>query len=386
MKNQLISDQLKIEKIAELLSYKYDELFAELGIAFTKTQKMYMGACPIHGGDNVSALNLYIDGHAVRGYWKCRTHHCEQIFKSTIIGFVRGILSAQRRGWQSQEDTKKIFSFTETLNWICKFLKVDITTLEVDTTELEKKKFVSRMEVFAKKKVEIEKGISREQVRAALQIPSKFFVDRGFSAKILDSFDVGLCTNKAKPMYNRVVVPIYNESKTTVVACTGRSLFSECQKCKMYHNPQQECPVDDPYKWIHYAKWRNSGNISSLLYNYWNAKKYVRDSKFIILVEGPADVWRLEELGVHNAVAILGLELLDEQQITLETSGALTVVILTDMDGPGRKSAEHIKTKLQKSYKVYVPELSIHDPGDLKQETFNTELKPLFDTLTRKIL
>jgi hypothetical protein len=91
-----------MEAIVEILSHKYEELFEALGISLNRTAKMFIGCCPIHGGDNAASLNIYRDGYAVKGFWKCRTHHCERVFKKTIIGFVRGCLSAQK-GWPSKD-------------------------------------------------------------------------------------------------------------------------------------------------------------------------------------------------------------------------------------------------------------------------------------------
>ena len=56
-------------------------------------------ACPIHQGDNSSALNLYIEGDSYRANWKCRTHQCEKTFKGSILGFTRGLLSYQKYNW-----------------------------------------------------------------------------------------------------------------------------------------------------------------------------------------------------------------------------------------------------------------------------------------------
>jgi len=375
------SDSAKVQLLAEYLTYKYDELFEELGISLMKTQKFYIGTCPIHCGDNNSALNIYIDGYSVRGYWKCRTHHCEDVFKKTIIGFVRGVLSRNLKGWEKAEDVTKMVSFNETIKWICKFLKVDFKTLQPNIAEIEQKKFIAQSEFFSKQESAANKKalISREQIRSHLQIPAEYFLRRGFSAKILNDYDVGLCSSQGKEMCGRIVVPVYDEDKKGFVACTGRSIYSECKKCFLYHNPDLQCPTNDPLRYIKYSKWRNNSNsnLNSYLYNYWNSKKYIRKTKTVILVEGPPDIWKLEELGIKNAVAMFGVDLTDYQQIVLETSGALSVIILTDMDNPGRLAAEKIKNQLDKSYKVYIPSLSVKDPGELNETILNKELLPI---------
>lgn len=377
-------DQGKLDALAEILSYRYDDLFAALGINLCKTSKMYIGCCPIHGGDNAAALNLYQDGYAVKGFWKCRTHHCESVFKKTIIGFIRGVLSHQKRGWSKPEDKNKQFSFKETVDWICQFIGQKISEIKVDTEEVANKKFTAQMASMFKEKTEV-KGIKREQVRASLKIPAKFFLDKGYQPEILDKYDIGLCATTGKEMSERVVTPIYDEEKKVMVACTGRSIHEKCQKCKLYHNPKRSCPTEEKYKELNYSKWRNSGNssISSHLYNYWNAKKFIRQTGTIILVEGPADIWKLEELGIHNAVALFGVEMSDEQQVLIEMSGALNVVILLDMDTPGRVAGTEIKKRLERSYRVYIPEISVNDPGDYNTTIVDGELRPILTAISR---
>ena len=70
----------------------------------------------------------------------------------------------------------------------------------------------------------------------------------------LNKYDVGLCTNPQRPMYNRVVAPIYDTEYKTMVGCTGRSIFEACPKCGTYHNPQRDCPSPEK-QWL-YSKWK----------------------------------------------------------------------------------------------------------------------------------
>lgn len=166
-------------------------------------------------------------------------------------------------------------------------------------------------------------------------------------------------------MCGRVVVPVYDDSGKFMVAYTGRSIYTKCAKCLAYHAPQDKCIIDD-YVHLH-SKWKNQADnpISQYLYNYWNAKKYIVESKTVILVEGPGDVWKLEEAGIHNSVAIFGLELYDSQQIILESSGAMTAVLLLDNDEPGRNATIKLKEQLRRCYKIVVPSLPAKDIGEI---------------------
>ena len=48
------------------------------------------------------------------------------------------------------------------------------------------------------------------------------------------------------------------------------------------------------------------------------AKEFIKESGIVILVESPGNVWRLEEAGVHNSVAIFGSSLADRQKMILD--------------------------------------------------------------------
>lgn len=379
-----VFNQAKMNVIADILCMRYEELFDALGVSLGKTPKQYIGCCPIHGGDNAAALNIYRDGYAVKGYWKCRTHHCENTFKKTIIGFVRGCLSS-RRGWASPADKDKVVSFPETMRWICEvFLKKKIDDIEVDLEEAANKKFVSNINSMVKKEDSETAGIGRETVRNSLRIPAKYFLDKGYTPEILDKYDIGTCTASGREMTGRVVVPVYNQKKM-MIGCTGRSLHPKCEECGLWHPTTMDCPHDDKLKGLKYAKWRNSSKstLSYHLYNYYEARDKIREYSVIIIVEGPADVWRLEQLGIKNSVALFGTELSDEQQVLIEMSGALSVIILLDMDKPGREACKEIKRKLERSYRIFIPEMSVNDPGDYTKAIVDEELWPIIGGLKR---
>jgi len=58
-------DQNKLAKINSLLIENIEDLFDMFDIEYTSTHKMLMCACPIHGGDNQSAFNIYTEETSV---------------------------------------------------------------------------------------------------------------------------------------------------------------------------------------------------------------------------------------------------------------------------------------------------------------------------------
>jgi hypothetical protein len=328
-------------------------------------------SCPIHGGDNNSALNLYHTGDHYRGNWKCRTHHCEEVFKSSIIGFIRGILSNREHNWSKDGD--KTSSFQDALNYATNFLNLSINDIHINKNTKDKNTFISNVKLLQHNNQKTNNGIMRSSIRKSLNIPSPYFISRGFSKEILDKYDVGDCDNSNKEMYNRAVVPVYDIDHKFMVGCTGRSIFEKCTECKAFHD--NECPNGEE-SWKH-SKWRHNAGFKTQehLYNYWYAKKHIIESAIVILVESPGNVWKLEENKIHNSVAIFGSNLTDRQKTILDMSGAMTIITIMDNDEAGKKATKTIYDKCHKTYNIKNISLSKNDIADMTSEEIEREIK-----------
>ena len=373
-KKSRLNDQAKLKVVCDELCDNIEELFDHFDLEYKDHGKMISMACPIHEGDNEGALNLYVQGDNYRGNWKCRTHGCEQCFKGSIIGFVRGLLSNRKYQWSQEGD--KTASFKETIDFITSFLKKDLNDIKVSKVARNKSKFTNAINhIKNSSKVSTENCLTREKIRPLLKIPAEYYIDRNFSKDILDKYDVGLCDNPDREMYNRVVVPIYDIDYNYMIGCTGRSIFNKCDKCGSFHDPNKDCP-EDRRKYL-YSKWKHSANFKSQnsLYNYWFAKKHIQETGVVLLVESPGNVWKLEENGIHNSVGIFGSALSDRQKIMLDSSGAMTIIVLTDNDDAGRKAAEQIKEKCQNTYRIFIPQISKADVAEMDAEEIDREIK-----------
>jgi DNA primase len=195
-----------------------------------------------------------------------------------------------------------------------------------------------------------------------LEIPPQYYLKRGYSAKILDEFDVGLCKNPNKPMTGRVVVPVYDNDGKFMVGCSGRA-------------------IDDSL-----PKWKHSHNFSppNFLYNFWRAKNSIKKTRTAILVEGPGDVWRLEEAGLDNSLALFGCQLHDPQQVILEKSGAMNLVVLLDNDEAGTLGKQYIQKTLSRSYNLFFPNFFAKDVGELSTSQVKEILDPIINNLKDK--
>lgn len=378
-KKYRLPDQDKLKIVCDELCDNIESLLDGFNIEYKLNSKMITMCCPIHGGDNPSAINIYPEGERYRGNWKCRTHSCEQEFKASIIGFVRGIISHQKYGWNEPGD--QMCSFQEALDYILAFLDKDLKSIKISNIDRDKKSFTNVVNYVRSVQEAHSSKITRSQIIKSIHIPSTYYLERGYSAEILNKYDVGLCSNHSKPMFNRVVVPIYDNDYKYMIGCTGRSIFEKCSECNSYHNPNNKCPSQED-RWM-FPKWKHSADFKSQnsLYNFWFAKDHILKSHTAIIVESPGNVWRLEENGIHNSVAMFGSSLSDKQKILLDSSGAMSLVVLTDNDDAGQKAADQIKSKCQNTYRIFVPKISKQDVGEMTKEEIDTQIKQYIENI-----
>lgn len=367
-------DQHKLKIISDNLCDNIEKVLEVLDITeYRMSDKMVIMNCPIHGGDNPSALNLYHTGDSYRGNWKCRTHNCEETFKSSILGFIRGCLSNKKYNWSQTKD--KTCTFKETIYFAEQLLGDRLTDIKVSNKDKEKTTFVNTIKYISDNTITDGNKIHRDSIINSLKIPSQYFLDRGFTKDVLIKYDVGDCINNGKPMSGRAVVPVYDNDRHYMVGCTGRSIYNRCVKCNSYHN-NQECPSDD--KLYLYSKWKhNSGfKTQNHLYNYWFAKDHIQSSKSVIIVESPGNVWRLEESGIHNSVAIFGCSMSDIQKILLDISGAMNIYTIMDNDDAGKKAAQAIYQKCHRTYNVYNIDIDNNDIASMSVDEVSQLIKP----------
>ena len=363
-----------IEEVKDMACASIEEMLSTLGVDFRQNGKMICGPCPVHGGDNLSAWNLYPEGEEVRGYWVCRTHHCEKkkgpndklLYGSTIIGFVRGVLSQQKG---------RMVSYKSAVDFIVDFLgyKSLSEIQKPDSATIERRKYASSMKKLSLSPKQESSGWSREKLRGTLNIPAKYYTGRGYSSEILDKYDVGLYNKR-----NRVVVPVYDDKYQYVAGFLGRSTCPQCDKCKKWHLTTSKCP-SSPYEIKECEKWLNgSFQSTNYLYNYWFALEHIQKTGVAILVEGAGDVWRLEENGIHIGLALFGTELTDSQRILLDRSGALSIVVLLDPDDAGKEGSKKLKSQLSRQYRMYFPNIK-EDVGDLNADEITADIKPIIE-------
>jgi DNA primase len=187
---------------------------------------------------------------------------------------------------------------------------------------------------------------------------SSYFQNRGFKKETIEHFQCFDCLNQKKNLYNRAVVPIFDD-ESRLVAFTGRS-------------------IENSYiKWLHQPK---SFYKSGVLYNLNNAKYYISRLGTVILTEGPLDVWKLHEAGIYNSVALLGTTISNEQINLLKKYSTKKTILMVDPDRAGLKSMlkkNGLFDKLISHFSVYsLRHLLENDIGETNIEYINSTIKP----------
>lgn len=336
----------QIYSICEDLVNNIPRLLTLFNISYIEFDNRVAFSCPVHGGDNPEGACIFTSGSKTKGNWQCWTHSCEKDHGKNIIGFVKGVLE-NKKG--------KEVSFPETIDFCLKFLdkKIDEIPEEELSETIHQMNRIS--DILTHKPEIVSTNVTRDMIVSGLEIPSKYYVKRGYKPDTLVAFDVGECYNPNKQMFNRAVVPVYDENHN-YIGCVGRTLEE--------HNKK--------YKWINSKGFKKS----FYLYGLWVAKQSILDTSTVVLVEGQGDVWRLYEAGIKNSVGIFGADLSDDQLIALESLSIFNVVILTDADEAGNKAANNIIEKCGRRFNYYRPNIPTKDVGDMTVEQIEHILKP----------
>jgi hypothetical protein len=80
---------------------------------------------------------------------------------------------------------------------------------------------------------------------------------------------------------------------------------------------------------------------------------------------------------------MFGTTLSDGQKDILDMMGAMSLIIMTDNDDAGRKGAINTLNKCQRTYRVYIPNFTGSDVGDISLDSITSDIKPLIEKITR---
>jgi len=347
-----------IPEICQILNF--------LQIDYKDYSGYYSLKCPIHGSNKEGSVSVYKN----TGIWSCWTNHCEEECGKGFFDFLSAYLESIG---EPKSKTQIALLCASIINCdITKFNSIEDYQIKVDSARL--------VNSFIKERKLLEGKILRQTIREKLQIPSRYYLDRGYKDNILDKYDVGFCSTQGKEMFGRVVVPVYDDNYKFMVGCLGRSLYGKCNKCNKCHSPKRNCP-SNPIEELWAAKWKNSKNFKAenYLYNYWFSKNAIKNSKTVVIVEGQGDVWRLEESGVDCSVGVFGAKITDGQLILLEQSGAQNIIIAPDNDEEGEKFRKRVRDKCSRMFNIFDISLVKKDFGEMSIDETKKLVLPVLE-------
>lgn len=337
------------------------EILDALSVSYSQRGPLLQARCLCahHSGDgnNSTAFSWRLD----YGRWVCFTHHCEQSYGNDVFGLVRGVLNIK---------------FGAAVKWIEAHLSGVDLNAEVSASE----------HTARRPRLHIHEPISEERL-TFLKPDHAYLVGRGFDPTILDTYNVGVWRRIGTYMNNRVIFPV-RDHQGFVIGFTGRTLLT------LEEIEEQEKRTGYPVgKWIHgrdYVTFPNKNKqelfITSVLFNWYRAKKRLGIDKELIVVEGPLDGMRLEEAGIQNWVATLGTTFTPIQRSLLVDAGvnklrcAYDSDILSDGRRPGDegwKRLTEIVGNLMDLERVQLP--AGKDPGEMTVD----EIHQIFDYETK---
>lgn len=326
-------------------------------------------ACPIHDGDNPSAFAFDLN---TRNF-VCFTNHCGDEPSDWFYvprdgsGVTRDLflfikLMEEKRA--REEGRRFVCSFSHALK-----VASEITGIPIDETataynkelsdKLETQKWIRTM---ARINQDIELEVldnSEIEIYKAMLPACDYISSRNFNDEILEFFEIGYSPEGVDEPYRvkfndfpgRVIFPVRDADKK-LVGWSGRLATDDKEVIKKHH------------KWMHKLDFEKG----FVLYNYDKALPHIKESKELILVEGPWDVARLWSYGICNVVAVMGSALTPEQ-LQLAIQCAFRIKVFLDDDGAGKHGANRICNQLKPYVDVYtVSSENGKDPDELTEE------------------
>lgn len=279
-------------------------------VPLVKKGSSYWGLCPFHNDKNPS---MSVDpSRQIYRCWSCNNSGNVFNFVSQIenITFRESLyFLADKIGYQIKNKVikkdNKYSLYYDIYDITSKFYQLMLTTQKAEEANkyLEKRGFDKE----TIKKFNI--GFSLDEKDSLF----KYLKGKKYDINTLSI--LGLINNDYDFFSNRIIFPL-DDPTGRIVGFSGRIINNA--KTSKYINTA-ETPI--------FIK----GNC---LYNYHRSKEFVREKKYVILMEGFMDVIRASTVDVNNTVALMGTAM-SKEQISLLKKLSLNVYLSLDGDEPG---------------------------------------------------
>ena len=217
---------------------------------------------------------------------------------------------------------------------------------------------VTRIPVESKQPFKIQK--LKNKIKAVIEVDEvklpktrQMFIGefKNIKASVLKEFQA--FTTEELQLHNYLCVPVYQFGKLKFIE--GRYMGGVASQPKYYRRPQK-------------------GRVGNILY----PLDKVRNTNYIILVEGLFDMLNMWQLGYKNTLCIFGAQNFGRGKLDLvHKIGVNRVDIMMDPDAPGQMAANKIQSLLD-SKNIYSRIIKLpvgHDPGDITKDIAEAVLK-----------
>jgi DNA primase len=286
------------------------DILSEIGCHHIQDRGDYI-TCGNRDGDNPRSIVVYKNE-----YISC-TNYTRQITKNGRSADIFDLVAYV-------EDC----SFAEAMKFVCGVVGIDYYCERTDIPEsLQILRMLKDMSINDDNEDSSPvKPISEKILSYYLPFGNKMFEDDGIVLDVQREFEVGYCCQS-----NYVTIPI-RDSLGALVGVKGR-YFGEPDE---YHSK---------YTYIERC---NKGKI---LYGYWQNKDYIKNSKFIYIVESEKAVQQLATMGIRSCVSTGG-KTISKYQVEEITRTGCTPVLALDKD-VDEEELENIASMFMDGISVY---------------------------------
>ena len=285
-------------------------------LTLTKQGKNYVAVCPFH--DDHSPSLVVSPEKQIFNCFTCRTggNVFSFIMKYENVGFLEAVkMVADKVGYKINLD---FVSANEKVNQV-----------DYEIMDLAKKYYLNN--IFTEIGVSARKYLNSRKLGEDIirefnlgLAPSskndlyKILIKKGYTVEKIE--ELGLINRVGLEVYdaftNRIMIPIEN-LKGDVVGFSARIFNGETDAAKYINT--RETPI--------FKK-------GQILFNFHNARKYIRNEKLCIIVEGNMDAINVSASGIKNVVALMGVALSLEQIKVIKRLN-VPVVLMLDNDEAG---------------------------------------------------
>ncbi len=307
-------------------------------IQVIKKGNNYVAYCPFHD-DNNPSLHISVD----KQIFKCFSCPPENkssgdvfsfVMKHKHLSYIEAVkLVAEMIGYKYDFGDTETNKFEETITHKIMKEAVNYCQYELNSKEgLLYKEYLNKRNIDNKTIEKFQIGYNPKDDKLYL-----FLSKKGYRDNDIISANLARLTNNGvrDVFFNRIMIPISDVSGNPI-GFTARSIDSKVET--KYINS-----TDTPI----FKK-------SNVVFNLHRAKEKIRETKFVILAEGPMDVIAFDKIGFQNTVCSMGTNTTKNQLLTIKR---FTNKILLAFDGDNAGQSAILKTGkdcLQEGFDVLV--------------------------------